>query len=79
MCLSAHLAELTHNQTYIDAAVLAANFIHDQLLLSSLVSRVLDISNCVIDNTTLSSYSGAAIEGFMVLANVTNDVRWYNL
>jgi hypothetical protein len=80
LCLSAHLAEITRNQTYTDAAILAATFLEDHLLTSdSLVPDNIDLSNCVVNDTLWTSYTGSAIEGLSVLADVTNDDRWRDL
>jgi hypothetical protein len=80
MSLSAHLAELTHNQTYTDAAILAATFISDHLLDSSLLAlNMLDLKSCSKNDDLYSSYSGATIEGLSVLADVTKDDRWRSL
>jgi hypothetical protein len=79
LSLSAHLAELTNNHTYTAAAILSATFIDDHLTSDSLVSTGIDLSNCIVDGTLWSYYTGAAIEGLSVLSNVTNDDRWYNL
>jgi hypothetical protein len=80
LCLSAHLAEITQNQTYTDAAILAATFLGNHLTNDLLVHNSINLSNCDVDNTTFwSSYTGAAIEGLSVLANVTHDDHWYDL
>jgi hypothetical protein len=77
MGLSAHLAELTQNATYTAAALLAAGFIRTQLLASSsLVATSLDAGSCTVQGPYWSSYTGAAIEGFSVLADVTSDAQW---
>jgi hypothetical protein len=80
LCLSAHLAEITRNQTYTDAAILAATFLKDHLLTpESLIPDSIDLINCVVDDTLWTSYTGAAIEGLSVLADVTNNDQWRDL
>jgi hypothetical protein len=78
MGLSAHLAELTHNATYTAAALLAAGFVRTQLVASnsSLVASALDAGDCTVQGPYWSSYTGAAVEGFSVLADVTGDAQW---
>jgi hypothetical protein len=79
--LSAHLAEVTQNQTYTDAAILAATFLENHLANDLLlIQNSINLSNCDVDDTTFwSSYTGAAIEGLSVLADVTKDGHWYDL
>jgi hypothetical protein len=81
MSLSAHLAELTHNQTYTNAAILAATFINNHLLdSSSLVAwSTLDSKSCSKSDGPWSYFNGATIEGLSILADVTKDDSWHNL
>jgi hypothetical protein len=87
--LSAHLANLTSNHTYLDAAVLSANFSFKQMLdtNTSLLAQELDLggqtTTCVIDsNATLPKQpyqTGSFIEALSVLADLTDDIKWTSL
>ena len=78
--LSAHLAEITTNQKYRDAAILSAKFIQAQMIDDSdLVYDIFTLNTtgfCARGNQFLTSDSGSLIEGFTILADVTGDSSW---
>lgn len=80
--VSAHLAELTKETKYRDAAILSAKFMQAHMITASdLVIDSVTASasgNCNRDETLHSVYAGWVFEGFSVLADVTSDSSWRN-
>ena len=77
--LSAHLAELTSEQKYRDAAVLSAQFMQAQILSEDIVldGITLNVTGiCPVDRDRETRNSGMVIEGFSVLADVAGDSAW---
>jgi hypothetical protein len=80
--LSAHLAELTKNQTYKSAALLAAQFEQTQLLVpaSNLVGSGIVLGatdNCgKLSNGPTSEWNAPLMEAYAILADITNDDGW---
>jgi hypothetical protein len=84
--LSAHLANLTSNDTYLDAALMSANFSSRRMFdpTTKLLWQELDLGEqCVINsNETLPKQpfqTGSFIEALSVLANLTDDIKWTSL
>jgi hypothetical protein len=79
--VAAHLAELTSNQTYLDAALLSATFVRNFLLTpSNLIVGEFDIRTCHATTAALSTNNiGVAAHGWSVLADVTKDNQWRDL
>jgi uncharacterized protein (DUF2236 family) len=80
--LSAHLAELTKNQTYQSAALLAAQFQQSQLLVpaSNLVQDGFDLNTTQscrrLSSDPRSEYNSPLMEAYAILADITNDDKW---
>jgi hypothetical protein len=80
--LSAHLAELTKNQTYQSAALLAAQFEQSQLLVpaSNLVGSGIKLGandNCgKLSNGPTSEWNAPLMEAYAILADITKDDGW---
>ena len=80
--LSAHLAEVTKNQTYLSAALLAAQFEQSQLLVAgnNIVQSGISLSatgNCgKLSNSPVSEWNAPLIEAYAILADVTGDDGW---
>ncbi|KAK0443437.1 uncharacterized protein EV420DRAFT_1724002 [Desarmillaria tabescens] len=78
LVISALLAEVTSNQTYLDAAIESANFIHSQLLDSSdiVLEFISSGSNnsCGTESIIDSLGCGLCVEGLIVLADITHNV-----
>jgi hypothetical protein len=72
---------LTKNQTYLDAAVLAANFVLKVMVTpSNLILEGLDIMTCQLDPTNVGMQGiGLIAHGMSVLADVTQDSQWREL
>jgi hypothetical protein len=72
---------LTRNQTYLDAALLAAGFIQKVMVTSSnLILEALDIVTCQLDPTNVGMEGiGLVAHGMSVLADVTQDAQWRKL
>jgi hypothetical protein len=84
--LSAHLANLTSNDTYLDAALMSANFSSRRMFdpTTKLLWQELDLGEqCVINsNETLPKQpfqTGSFIEALSVLADLTDDIKWTSL
>jgi hypothetical protein len=78
--LSSHLAELTNNHTYTDAAILAAQFIENHLYgPDHLVRKGLNLTNCYVDSSTWSTDSATAFHGWSVLADIAHDNHWRDM
>jgi hypothetical protein len=87
--LSAHLAELTSNRTYLDAALLGANYTVNQLidpvkqLLVANAQIALANANATCGPNAAAPkqayQTGAFIEALAVLADVTEDAKWTSL
>ncbi|PBK86085.1 hypothetical protein ARMGADRAFT_999255 [Armillaria gallica] len=77
LLVSALLAEATSNQMYTDAAVESADFIQSHLLdsFNMVGNTIVSISNgsCSVDLTKYLTHSGVFIEGFVILAEITQD------
>ncbi|THU90504.1 hypothetical protein K435DRAFT_801967 [Dendrothele bispora CBS 962.96] len=73
--LSASLAEATSNQTYLDAASNAANFIHNHLTDSNNVIRDgLDLNNNCVQSSSIILYNSAlAVHGLAILTSLTKN------
>ncbi len=78
------LAEITSNQTYLDAATLAASFIYSHLYntttniaLDTISGRAND--SCSVADFALPYDSGVFIEGLAMIANTTGDLKWQSL
>jgi hypothetical protein len=77
---SAHLAEITHNKTYLDAVVLAATFTRDHLMApSGLLLESIDARSCFLDSTSTTLSNGIGIHAWSVLADVSKDTQWQDL
>ncbi|KAK0504473.1 hypothetical protein EDD18DRAFT_1133938 [Armillaria luteobubalina] len=75
--VSALLAEVTSNQTYLDAAIESASFIQSHLLNPSSNIAWYSMSTngtCSLQPEDVSYDSGIFIEGLAVLANITHNV-----
>ncbi|KAG8915181.1 hypothetical protein FRC02_004640 [Tulasnella sp. 418] len=84
MTLSSYLAESTGESKYIEAAVAAANWLKTWMLdseTSLMKDRMLYLHNAQeVAGSSLSCHlTGLAIEGFTVLASVTDHGEWSNL
>ncbi|THU79559.1 hypothetical protein K435DRAFT_810627 [Dendrothele bispora CBS 962.96] len=73
--LSASLAEATSNQTYLDAASNAADFIHNHLTDSNNVIRDgLDLNNDCVQSSSIFLYNSAlAVHGLAILTSLTKN------
>jgi hypothetical protein len=82
LSLSAHLAELTKNKTYLSAALLAAQFEESQLLVpeTNLVGSGITLgskSNCSkLSTSPNSEWNAPLLEAYAILADVTGDDKW---
>jgi hypothetical protein len=75
--LSSHLAELTNNHTYTDAAIRAAQFIENHFYGSThLVQVGIDLKDCQVFSETWNTNSATALHGWSVLSSVTQDNHW---
>ncbi|THU78661.1 hypothetical protein K435DRAFT_699667 [Dendrothele bispora CBS 962.96] len=73
--LSALLTEATSNQTYLDAASNAADFIHNHLTNSNnIVLDGLDLNNNCAQSSSIILYNSAlAVHGLVVLTSLTKN------
>jgi hypothetical protein len=85
--LSAHLAEQTKNQTYLNATISAAKFASTQMFDTKSQIMISDFTvgnstnQCVVDATVQKRpyQHGGFIEALAVLSDITNDPQWSNL
>ena len=75
--LSARLAELTQNTTYLDMAKLSIQFAQTHLLnpgnVAALINDTWSVSHCASSGTPATWDLGPFIEGLSIVANITQD------
>lgn len=80
--LSAHLAEITGNSTYTNAAIASANWIKNlNLGTNNIVLDTVNANTCARSpsNWLFTYNSGKYVEGLSILAAVTGDNQWRTL
>jgi uncharacterized protein YyaL (SSP411 family) len=73
--VAANLYEITSNKTYLDAALLSAAFIDNNMRVSGLMVNQIDVASCGLDRAGAID-SAMAIRTWIMLYDITGDSQW---
>jgi uncharacterized protein YyaL (SSP411 family) len=73
--VAANLYEITFNKTYLDAALLSARFIDNNMRVAGLMVNQIDVGSCGLDRAGAIN-SAIATRAWITLYDITQDSQW---